>query len=211
MASKAASTASCIFPTSPGTSPARWSSRRHSKGEEIESVILAIDPERERISLGIKQLDQDAFSDYIAVNERNSIVKGVVTDVDQREAEVELAEDVRGILKVSEISVDRVADARSELSVGDEVEAKIISIDRKNRSLGLSIKARALDDERRAHRRLPTRRSRWHLPPRPDHVGRAHQGTDGEGGPRGIGGPAFATTRGRLCGNGRCVQGCHWL
>ena len=126
--------------------------RRHSKGEEIESVILAIDPERERISLGIKQLDQDAFSDYIAVNERNSIVKGVVTDVDQREAEVELAEDVRGILKVSEISVDRVADARSELSVGDEVEAKIISIDRKNRSLGLSIKARALDDERRAHR-----------------------------------------------------------
>ena len=126
--------------------------RRHSKGEEIESVILAIDPERERISLGIKQLDQDAFSDYIAANERNSIVKGVVTDVDQREAEVELAEDVRGILKVSEISVDRVADARSELNVGDEVEAKIVSIDRKNRTLGLSIKARHLDDERRAHR-----------------------------------------------------------
>ncbi len=126
--------------------------RRHSKGEEIESVILAIDPERERISLGIKQLDQDAFSDYIAVHERNSVVKGVITDVDQREAEVELAEDVRGILKVSEISVDRVADARSELNVGDEVEAKIISIDRKNRTLGLSIKARRLDDERRAHR-----------------------------------------------------------
>ncbi|MCY4563515.1 MAG: 30S ribosomal protein S1, partial [Gammaproteobacteria bacterium] len=99
--------------------------RRYSKGEEIETVILSIDPDRERISLGIKQLDQDAFTDYVAANERGSIVKGVVVAVEPKEAELELADDVMGILKASEIAFDRVEDARKELSEGQRVEVKI--------------------------------------------------------------------------------------
>ena len=126
--------------------------RRYSKGEEIETVILAVDPERERISLGVKQLDQDAFSDYIAENDRGSIVVGVVSDIEPREAVLTLADDVEGILKASEISIDRTEDARSALAIGEEVEAKIISIDRKNRVLGLSIKAKHVEDEKQAHR-----------------------------------------------------------
>ena len=124
--------------------------RRYSKGEEIETVILSIDPDRERISLGIKQLDQDAFTDYVAANERGSIVKGVVMTLEPKEAEVRLAEDVIGVLKASEIGFDRVEDARKELSEGQELDVKIISIDRKNRVIGLSIKARQIDEERKA-------------------------------------------------------------
>ncbi len=130
--------------------------RRYSKGEEIEAVILSIDPARERISLGIKQLDQDAFTDYVAVNERGSIVKGVVTALEPKVAEVQLADDVIGVLKASEIGFDRVEDTRKELSEGQDIEVKIISIDRKNRVIGLSIKAKQLDEERMAvkeHRR----------------------------------------------------------
>ena len=126
--------------------------RRYSKGEEIETVILAVDPERERISLGVKQLDQDAFSDYIAENDRGSIVVGVITDIEPREAVITLADDVEGILKASEISIDRVEDARSILTIGEQVEAKIVSIDRKNRVVGLSIKAKDVEEEKRAHR-----------------------------------------------------------
>ena len=136
--------------------------RRYSKGEEIETVILSIDPDRERISLGIKQLDQDAFNDYVGANERGSIVKGVVLAVEPKDAQVELAEDVIGILKASEIALDRVEDARKELSEGQEVEVKIISVDRKNRVVGLSIKAKQLDEERTAvkeHRRQETSRA----------------------------------------------------
>ncbi len=135
--------------------------RRYSKGEEIETVILSIDPERERISLGIKQLDQDAFNDYVSANERGSIVNGVVLAVEPKEAQVRLAEDVIGILKASEIALDRVEDTRKELSEGQEVEVKIISIDRKNRFVGLSIKAKQVDEERLAvkeHRRQETAR-----------------------------------------------------
>ncbi len=126
--------------------------RRYSKGEEIETVILAVDPERERISLGVKQLDQDAFSDYIAENDRGTVVTGVVADIEPREAVITLAEDVEGILKASEISIDRVEDARSALAIGEEVEAKIISIDRKNRVVGLSIKSKHVEEEKQAHR-----------------------------------------------------------
>src|SRR6056297_2782895 len=126
--------------------------RRYSKGEELETVILSVDPERERISLGIKQLDQDPFSDYTAVNDRNAIGKGVVLEVEPKEAIVELATEVTGTLKASEISVDRVEDARNLLKPGDEVEVKIISIDRKNRTIGLSIKAKDMEDERGAVR-----------------------------------------------------------
>ncbi|MYD98074.1 MAG: 30S ribosomal protein S1 [Gammaproteobacteria bacterium] len=126
--------------------------RRYSKGEEIDTVILSVDPERERIALGIKQLDNDPFNDYVTANDRNSVVSGVVVSVEPKEAVIRLAEDVHGTLKASEIFADRVEDARSTLSAGDEVTAKIVSIDRKNRTIGLSIKARDKDDEREAHR-----------------------------------------------------------
>jgi small subunit ribosomal protein S1 len=132
--------------------PGETAVRRYSKGEEIETVILSVDPERERISLGVKQLDQDPFTDYTAVNDRGSIVKGVIKEVEPREAVIELAEDVIGILKASEISIDRVEDARNSLTVGEEIEVKVISIDRKNRTIGLSIKAKDIDDERTAVR-----------------------------------------------------------
>ncbi len=124
--------------------------RRYSKGEELETVILSIDSERERISLGIKQLDRDAFTDYVAVNERGAIVKGVVSAVEPKQAVLQLADEVTGILKASEIGFDRVEDARKELSEGQEVEVKIISVDRKNRTIGLSIKAKRIDEERMA-------------------------------------------------------------
>ena len=107
-------------------------------------------------------MDQDPFSDYGTVNDRGSIVKGVVLSVDPKEAVITLAEEVTGVLKASEISVDRVEDARNALSVDQEVEVKIISIDRKNRTIGLSIKAKDVDDERLAvqdHRRQETERS----------------------------------------------------
>ncbi len=130
--------------------PGETAVRRYSKSEEIETLILSVDPERERISLGIKQLDQDPFLDYGAINDRGSIVKGVVQSVDAKEAIVVLADEVTGVLKASEISVDRVEDARNALSVDQEVEVKIISIDRKNRTIGLSIKAKDVDEERQA-------------------------------------------------------------
>jgi small subunit ribosomal protein S1 len=132
--------------------PGETAVRRYSKGEEIETVILSVDPERERISLGVKQLDQDPFTDYTAVNDRGSIVRGIIREVEPKEAIIDLAEDVVGILKASEISIDRVEDARNALTAGEEIEVKVISIDRKNRTVGLSIKAKDIDDERAAVR-----------------------------------------------------------
>ncbi len=137
--------------------PGETAVRSYRKGEDLESVILSVDPERERISLGIKQLEQDSFSDYTAVNDRGSLVNGVVESVEPKEAVITLAEDVTGILKASELSVDRVEDARNVLSVGEEVEAKVISIDRKNRLIALSLKAKEIDDERAAVREHRTR------------------------------------------------------
>lgn len=132
--------------------PGESAVRRYSKGEEIETVILSVDPERERISLGVKQLDQDPFSDYTAVNDRGTKVMGVIVSVEAKEAEIKLAEEVMGTLKASELSVDRVEDARNVLKVGDEIETKIISIDRKNRAIGLSVKSKDIEDERQAVR-----------------------------------------------------------
>ena len=132
--------------------PGETAVRRYSKGEEIETLILSVDPERERISLGVKQLDQDPFTDYTNVNDRGSIVNGTITEVEPKEAVIELAEDVSGVLKASEISVDRVEDARNVLNVGDAIEVKIVSVDRKNRTIGLSIKAKDIEDERQAVR-----------------------------------------------------------
>ncbi len=130
--------------------PGETAVRRYSKGEEIETVILSVDPDRERISLGVKQLDQDPFSDFTAVNDRGSIVMGKITAVEPKEAILELAPEVEGILKASEISIDRVEDARNALTVGDEIEVKVVSVDRKNRVIGLSIKAKDIADERQA-------------------------------------------------------------
>ena len=132
--------------------PGETAVRRYSKGEEIETVILSVDPERERISLGVKQLDDDPFTDWTAVNDRGSIVRGIIREVEPREAIIDLAEDVVGILKASEISIDRVEDARNSLTAGEEVEVKVVSIDRKNRIIGLSIKAKDIEDERAAVR-----------------------------------------------------------
>jgi len=116
--------------------------RNYRKGEELEAVVLAVDPERERISLGIKQLDQDPFATFMAAHPRGSMVKGTVKEVDARGAVIELAESVEGYLRAADIKDERVEDATRELKVGDEIEAKFISLDRKNRTLSLSIRAK---------------------------------------------------------------------
>lgn len=120
------------------------------KGQDLEAVILAIDPERERISLGIKQMEQDPFSDFVAQHKKGSIVNGTVREVDARGAIIDLADSVEGYLRASELSQDRVEDARSLLKQGDSVEAKFLGVDRKNRSINLSIKAKDHDEENEA-------------------------------------------------------------
>ncbi|MCU5783954.1 30S ribosomal protein S1 [Alcanivorax balearicus MACL04] len=124
--------------------------RNFNKGDELETVVLSIDAERERISLGIKQLTDDPFAQYVAANEKGSIVKGTVTAVDAKGATVELAENVEGYLRASEISRDRVNDASQVLNVGDEVEGRITNIDRKNRSINVSVRAKDQVQDREA-------------------------------------------------------------
>ncbi|MDJ0832394.1 MAG: 30S ribosomal protein S1 [Gammaproteobacteria bacterium] len=124
--------------------------RDYQKGQEVEAMVLSIDPERERISLGIKQLDKDPFANFIAQNPKGSIVKGNVTSVDAKAAIVDLGDGLEGILRASEMAKDRVEDARTFLSEGDEVEAKLTGMDRKNRSVFLSIKAKDADEEAEA-------------------------------------------------------------
>ncbi len=126
--------------------------RQFKKGDEVEAVVLAVDPERERISLGIKQLDQDPVSSYIAEHPKGTVVSGKVTAVDAKGAVIDLGEGVEGYLRASELSRDRVEDARTVLSTGDEVEVKIIGFDRKNRSISLSIKAKEAAEEAEAIR-----------------------------------------------------------
>lgn len=128
--------------------------RNYKKGDEIETVILSIDPERERISLGVKQLEDDPFGNYISENDRGSIVTGEVIEVDAKEVIIKLADEVEGVLKASDISRDRVEDARNSFKVGDSVEAKITSVDRKNRGVALSIKAKDYEDEKEAVKSL---------------------------------------------------------
>jgi len=120
------------------------------KGDELEAVILAIDPERERISLGIKQLEGDPFSVYVAQFSKGAIVKGTVASVEAKGAVIKLGEDIEGYLRASELSRDRIEDARSLLKEGDEIEAKITVIDRKNRKISLSVKAKDLEEETEA-------------------------------------------------------------
>ncbi|MBX2858279.1 MAG: 30S ribosomal protein S1 [Cellvibrionaceae bacterium] len=124
--------------------------RKYKKGDELETMVLAIDSERERISLGIKQLEEDPFSAYVALNDKGAIVNGVIKSVDAKEAIITLAEDVEATLKASEISRDKVEDARNALKEGADIEAKITNIDRKNRAIMVSVKAKDSDDERAA-------------------------------------------------------------
>ena len=126
--------------------------RDFQKGQEVEAMVLGIDPERERISLGIKQLDKDPFANFIAQYPKGSIVTGNVTSVDAKAAIIDLGEGLEGILRASEMAKDRVEDARTFMSEGDEVEAKITGMDRKNRSVFLSIKAKDQDEETEALR-----------------------------------------------------------
>ncbi len=122
--------------------------RNFSKGDEIETVVLAVDAERERISLGVKQLEKDPFSNFVAENAKGSIVKGIAQDVDQRFVTIALADGIEGTLKASEISLEKeIDDARTAIKEGDEVEVKITAIDRKKRTINLSIKAKETDDE----------------------------------------------------------------
>lgn len=121
--------------------------RDFKKGQEVEAVVLSVDAERERISLGVKQLDQDPFSNYIAANPKGAIVTGVLGEVDPRGAVVILAEGVEGYLRASELARDRVEDARTVLKEGEEIEARFIGIDRKTRSISLSVKAKEMAEE----------------------------------------------------------------
>jgi small subunit ribosomal protein S1 len=121
--------------------------RNFKKGDELEAVVLAIDSERERISLGVKQLAQDPFSDYVAQHPKGSIVKGVIREVDAKAAIIDLIDGVEGRLRASDISRDRVEDARTLLKVGDEIEAKFTGVDRKSRTITLSIKAKDHQEE----------------------------------------------------------------
>ena len=126
--------------------------RNYTKGDQLETVILSIDSERERISLGIKQLEEDPFMDYVSVNEKGSIVKGKVTAVDVKSATVELQNRVEGFLRSSEVSRDKVEDIRTVLKEEEEIDVKIVNIDHKTRVISLSIKAIEIDDEKAAIR-----------------------------------------------------------
>lgn len=133
--------------------------RKYKKGDELETVVLAIDPERERISLGIKQLETDPFSEYVSVNDKGAVVKGIVKEVEAKAAVITLADDVEAVLKASELSREKVEDARNLLKVGDEVEAKIIAVDRKNRSINLSVKSKDVEEEKTAMKELSSKQS----------------------------------------------------
>jgi small subunit ribosomal protein S1 len=128
--------------------------RNYKKGQEVEAIVLAIDVERERISLGIKQLDSDPFTNFTTLNDRGATVTGTVATVDAKGAEIKLAEEVLGYLRASEISRDRVEDARTLLKEGDEVTAIVINVDRKTRNIQLSIKAKDSAEQQEALQRL---------------------------------------------------------
>ena len=124
--------------------------REYKKGDEITAVVLQVDPERERISLGVKQAEDDPFNQYLTDNKKGAIVNGKVVEVDAKGAKIELAEGVEGYLRVADISVERIEDASTVLSVGDAVETKFVGVDRKNRTISLSIKAKDQAEERQA-------------------------------------------------------------
>ena len=126
----------------------------YKKGDEVEALVLSIDVERERISLGIKQLSGDPFTNFTAANDKGALVKGVVKSIDAKGAIIDLGDDIEGYLRASEVSRDRVEDIRSHLNEGDAVEAVILNVDRKNRGINLSIKAKDAVDESSAMQRV---------------------------------------------------------
>jgi small subunit ribosomal protein S1 len=128
--------------------------KRFKKGDELEAVVLAIDVERERISLGVKQLEGDPFTNFIASNDKNSVIQGVIKSVDAKGAIVAINPDVEGYLRASEFSRDRIDDLRTHLKEGDTVQAMITNIDRKNRSINLSVKAKDISEESDAMKQL---------------------------------------------------------
>ena len=134
--------------------PGEEAVRNYKKGDETEAMVLSIDVERERISIGIKQLDGDPFTGYVSTNDKNSIVKGTVKSIDAKGAVIALEGDVEGYLRASEVARDRVEDIRTHLKEGDAVTAMIINIDRKNRTINLSIKARDMAEESNAMQKM---------------------------------------------------------
>ena len=130
--------------------PGEEAVRSYQKAQQVDAMVLSIDPERERISLGIKQLAKDPFSAYIAEHPKGSIVTGVVREVDAKGAIIDLGNGVDGQLRASELSRDRVEDARLLLKVGQEIEARFTGVDRKGRSISLSIKAKDIHEEQEA-------------------------------------------------------------
>jgi small subunit ribosomal protein S1 len=128
--------------------------RNFKKGQDVEALVLGIDIERERISLGIKQMEGDPFMNFAAMNDKGKVVEGTVKSVDAKGATIDLGEDIEGYLRASEISRDRVEDARNLLKDGDQVSAMVINIDRKNRSIQLSVKAKDSVDQQEVMSRL---------------------------------------------------------
>ncbi|MFA7316072.1 MAG: 30S ribosomal protein S1 [Sulfuricella sp.] len=139
--------------------PGEEAVRNYKKGDEVEAVVLAIDAEKERISLGIKQMDGDPFSNYVSTHDKGDIVNGTVKTIDAKGAVIALDGEVEDYLRASEVSRDRVEDIRSHLKEGDEVETKIISVDRKNRNISLSIKAKDMADETDAMSKMASEQS----------------------------------------------------
>ncbi len=136
--------------------PGEEAVRNYKKGDEVEAVVLAIDVERERISLGVKQMDGDPFTNFVSTNDKNSIVQGTVKSIDAKGAVIQLMGDIEGYLRASEVARDRVEDIRTHLKEGDSVMAMIINVDRKNRSINLSIKAKDLAEESEAMQKIST-------------------------------------------------------
>jgi len=130
--------------------PGEEAIRQYKKGQDVEAMVLSIDPERERISLGIKQLEKNPFSNFVAEHSKGSILKGTITQIDAKGAVVDLGDGVEGTLRASELSREHVEDARILLKEGDEIEAKFIGVDRKNHTINLSIKAKDSDEEAEA-------------------------------------------------------------
>jgi small subunit ribosomal protein S1 len=130
--------------------PGEEAVRSYQKSQTVEAIVVAIDPERERISLSVKQLAKDPFSTWIAEHPKGSIVKGLVKEVDAKGAVVDLGGGIEGYLRASELSRDRVEDARAVLKPGDEVEARFMAVDRKVRTIALSVKAKEMHEEAEA-------------------------------------------------------------
>ena len=124
--------------------------REYKKGDEISAVVLQVDPERERISLGVKQIEEDPFNKYLTDNKKGAIVTGTVTAVDAKGVTVQLAEEVEGYVRAADLARDRVEDASEVVNVGEELEAKFMGVDRKNRVVNLSVKAKDQAEEKEA-------------------------------------------------------------